>query len=121
MEGGGEAGGGPVRRSRVDSETVAYLSEIVQTAGGLEDAEQKSLMLSNALDEIAGAELRVLSDAECSRLVEEMLALGDINISIKLLTIFSDGDKFFELSSRWDRQPFSPTPFFHQLLIQSHP
>mmetsp|Transcript_15613 Transcript_15613/g.39686 ORF Transcript_15613/g.39686 Transcript_15613/m.39686 type:complete len:782 (+) Transcript_15613:94-2439(+) len=99
MEGGGEAGGGPVRRSRVDSETVAYLSEIVQTAGGLEDAEQKSLMLSNALDEIAGAELRVLSDAECSRLVEEMLALGDINISIKLLTIFSDGDKFFELSS----------------------
>jgi hypothetical protein len=96
-----EGGGGVARRSRVDAETVAYLSEIVERAREVEETEEKSLMLSNALDEIAGAEQRVLSDAECSRLIEEMLTLGDVNLSIKLLTIFSDGDKFFELAARY--------------------
>lgn len=92
--------GGGSRRSRVDAETASYLKEIVEAAKGVEDEEQKTAMFSSALDEIAGIELMVLSDAECSRLVEELVSGGTIHVTIKLLTVFADGDKFFELSTR---------------------
>mmetsp|Transcript_39280 Transcript_39280/g.111208 ORF Transcript_39280/g.111208 Transcript_39280/m.111208 type:complete len:536 (-) Transcript_39280:554-2161(-) len=99
---GSEAAGGQpgrVRKSRVDQETLSYLSEIVETAKGVEDEEERSLMLGNALEEVEAAKLTVLRDAECSHIVEDLISQGSVVVSVKLLSMIADGDTFFELSS----------------------
>ena len=61
-EGSGGAGAN-VRYSRVDNETLEYLKEIISGAKGVEDPEERTAMLSSALDEIAGRLPPVLFDA----------------------------------------------------------
>ena len=50
-------------KSRVEPETLAYLTEVAGHVNSVEDGEEMDLLLTNVLEELSGKELRVAADA----------------------------------------------------------
>ena len=62
---------------RVDPETITYFEELEGHLKTLEDPEEISILISNALEEAQGKEVKVVTDAACSRVLETLLAQAD--------------------------------------------
>jgi hypothetical protein len=117
-DGGGGGGGGhdvvsaggfeDRRKYRVDAETVKYYTEIAalvapptaaasaaaaasgEAAEGM-DAEQRSMLVSNALTEAAGRELHLALDPTCSHVVQSLLAHAPAAALVAYLAPFGTG------------------------------
>jgi nucleolar protein 9 len=88
-------------KSRVEPETLAYLTEVSQHAETLEDEEERDLLLGNVLEELEGKELRVAADAVCSRLLEALLAPAAPRHLVAFLGAFTNADDMYKLAGRW--------------------
>ncbi|KAJ9532879.1 hypothetical protein QJQ45_010985 [Haematococcus lacustris] len=60
--------------SLVPQELSSYLSEVHQHFQTLVDDEERQLLVSNVLQEVAGSEALVTADPVCSRLMESLLS-----------------------------------------------
>ncbi|GFR46342.1 hypothetical protein Agub_g7913 [Astrephomene gubernaculifera] len=100
-EGDADEGGFNRRRNRslVNPETATYLEEVVAHFKTLVDDEERSLLVGNVLEEIAGKEVKVAGDPVCSRHVETLMAAAQAPQLLKFLTSVSDVDGFFSLVS----------------------
>jgi hypothetical protein len=87
-------------KSRVEPETLAYLTEVSEHAATLEDAEERDLLLGNVLEELEGKELRVAADAVCSRLLEALLAPAAPRHLIAFMGAFTAEDDLYKLAGR---------------------
>jgi nucleolar protein 9 len=87
-------------KSRVEPETLAYLTEVSEHLATLEDPEERELLLNNVLDELEGKELRIAADAVCSRLLETLLAPAAPRHLISFLGAFTDEDDMYKLAGR---------------------
>jgi hypothetical protein len=87
-------------KSRVEPETLAYLTEVSAHLETLEDAEERELLLNNVLEELEGKELRVAADAACSRLLETLLAPAAPRHLIAFMGAFADEDAMYKLAGR---------------------
>ncbi|KIY97090.1 puf protein [Monoraphidium neglectum] len=85
-------------KSRVEPETLAYLTEVSEHLATLEDPEERELLLNNVLDELEGKELRIAADAVCSRLLETLLAPAAPRHLISFLGAFTDEDDMYKLA-----------------------
>jgi hypothetical protein len=88
-------------KSRVEPETLAYLTEVSEHAAGLEDPEERDLLLNNVLEELEGKELRVAADAVCSRLLEALLAPASPRHLIAFMGAFTTEDDLYKLAGRY--------------------
>ncbi|KAG2451956.1 hypothetical protein HYH02_003730 [Chlamydomonas schloesseri] len=86
-------------RSQVNPETLTYLEEVVGHFQTLVDDEERSLLVGNVLDELAGKEVKVGSDPVCSRHVETLMASAQAGQLLRFLTSVSDVDGLFTLVS----------------------
>lgn len=59
--------------STVDESVLQYYSEVKEHFDGLDDAEERSRLALNALEEASGRELQIGTDALCSRVLEAFL------------------------------------------------
>lgn len=94
---GGRPGGS---RLEVEAATATYLSEVIGHFGGLEDDEEKALLLGNVLEEIAGKEARVAADPVCSRHLEALLAIAQPAQLSAFLRSIMDGGGMLQLAVR---------------------
>ncbi len=102
-EGGEDGVGGRFgrrNRSQVNPETLTYLEEVVGHFQTLVDDEERSLLVGNVLDELAGKEVKVGSDPVCSRHVETLMASAQAGQLLRFLTSVSDVDGLFTLVSK---------------------
>jgi nucleolar protein 9 len=84
--------------SRVEAETVSYLSEVAEHFATIGDPEEKQLLLSNVLEEIQGKELRIACDAVTSRLLEQLLVGAPASQLMQFLQAFTNEDMMFSLA-----------------------
>lgn len=89
-------------KSRVEPETLAYLTEVSEHLATIEDAEEKELLLNNVLEELEGKELRIAADAVSSRLLETLLAPAAPRHLISFMGAFTSEDDMYKLAGRWD-------------------
>lgn len=61
-------------RTVADDDFRQYLQDIAASLAGEDDAEQRDVIVSNALEEVRGKEVAVATDAECSRHLEALVA-----------------------------------------------
>lgn len=86
--------------SRVDDETVGYLNEVSAHFKTLYDAEERSLLLDNVLEEVAGKEVEIATDAVTSRLLEALLAGASAAQLVQFMQAFADEDNLYRLAGR---------------------
>jgi hypothetical protein len=89
---------GPALASRVEPETVAYLSEVSSHFASLDDPEEKQLLLANVLEELQGKELRIATDAATSRMLEALLASASASQLMQFLQAFTNEDELYKLA-----------------------
>lgn len=87
-------------KSRVEPETLQYLTEVSEHAKTLEDNEERELLLNNVLEELEGKELRVAADAVTSRLLESLLARAAPRHLVAFMGAFTDEDAMYKLAGR---------------------
>lgn len=87
-------------KSRVEPETLAYLTEVSGHLETLEDEEERELLLGNVLEELEGKELRVAADAVTSRLLEALLARAAPRHLISFMGAFTTEDDMYKLAGR---------------------
>jgi len=85
-------------KSRVEPETLAYLTEVSAHLETLDDPEERELLLNNVLEELEGKELRVAADAVCSRLLETLLAPAAPRHLIAFMEAFTTEDAMYKLA-----------------------
>lgn len=86
--------------SRVDSETVTYLTEVSEHFKTLADDEERELLVQNVLEEVAGKELSIATDAVTSRLIEHVLTGASAAQLINFMRAFADEDNLYRLAGR---------------------
>lgn len=86
--------------SRVDSETVTYLTEVSTHLKTLMDDEERDLLIQNVLEEVAGKELDIATDAVTSRLIEQLLAGASMAQLMQFMAAFADEDTLYRLAGR---------------------
>ena len=92
------------RKYRVDAETIKYFQEIAAlaappaAAGAADapdndapDAEQRALLVQNALSEATGRELHLALDPTCSHVVQSLLAAAPASALVAYLAPFGQG------------------------------
>ncbi|KAK9812727.1 hypothetical protein WJX72_002737 [[Myrmecia] bisecta] len=86
-------------RHRLDEETVGYFTEVKTHFDSLEDAEEKSLLVGNVLEEAVGKELKVATDAGCSRILEAFLGSADAAHLGAFTSVFLEGEAWGTLAT----------------------
>ena len=84
--------------SRVEPETLAYLSEVSSHYASLDDPEEKQLLLANVMEELQGKELRIATDAATSRMLEALLAGASARQLMQFLQAFTNEDELYKLA-----------------------
>ena len=108
-EDGADAEDGERPRLLVSSETSEYLQEIVGHFKTLIDDEERSLLVGNVLEEIAGKEALIAADPICSRHVELLMAAAQPQQLLMYLASISEPEAFYAVVSRccstcWGKQ-----------------
>eukprot|EP00879_Flechtneria_rotunda_P023562 GHRR01024927.1.p1 GENE.GHRR01024927.1~~GHRR01024927.1.p1 ORF type:complete len:163 (+),score=22.94 GHRR01024927.1:96-584(+) len=86
--------------SRVEAETVSYLTDVSEHFASLSSAGDKELLMANVLEEIQGRELKIAADAVTSRLLERLLTGASPSQLIQFLQAFTNVDMMFSLAGR---------------------
>eukprot|EP00879_Flechtneria_rotunda_P022286 GHRR01023514.1.p1 GENE.GHRR01023514.1~~GHRR01023514.1.p1 ORF type:complete len:288 (+),score=127.52 GHRR01023514.1:96-959(+) len=84
--------------SRVEAETVSYLTDVSEHFASLSSAGDKELLMANVLEEIQGRELKIAADAVTSRLLERLLTGASPSQLIQFLQAFTNVDMMFSLA-----------------------
>lgn len=91
-------------KSRVEPDTLAYLTEVAAHVGSVEDGEELELLLANVLEELGGKELQVAADAAGSRLLEALLARARPAHLVAFMGAFTSEDVMYKLAGRCGRR-----------------
>lgn len=78
--------------SRPTQEIVKYFEELRQHFDSLDDKEEQSLLVTNALDEANGQESAVAADPGCSRVLEVLLPAAEPQHVAKFFRAVLKGD-----------------------------
>jgi hypothetical protein len=84
----------------VEPELLTYLQEVASTAAGIQDVEERSLLLGNVLEEIGGNEQRIASDAAASRLLEQLLGGASVQHLMAFMGAFEGEEALWNIASR---------------------
>ena len=88
-------------RKRLDSEALAYFHEIRSHFDSLQEAQERTVIADNCLQEAAAKPLQAATDAECSRIIEVLLP----SASEEGLIAFAEGlleeSAWLTLATKW--------------------
>ncbi len=116
-----EAPPSATRQSRVDPETLAYLTEVCEHYSTISDGEERELLVSNVLEEISGKEQRLASDAVTSRMLEQLLEGAPLQQLLRFFQVFCEQDSMYSLAGRWAGFAGMCTGCRRRHLQSSHP
>ena len=91
----------PERVPRATQEIVTYFEELKSHFDSLDDKEEQSLLVANALKEASGQECAVATDAACSRVLEALLPSAEPQQLANFFRAVLKGDGLMALASRY--------------------
>ena len=91
----------PGRLPRATQEIVTYFEELRSHFDSLDDKEEQSLLVANALREASGQECAVATDAACSRVLEALLPLAEPQQLAEFLQAVLEGAGLMAMASRY--------------------
>ena len=94
----------PGRLPRATQEIVTYFEELKSHFDSLEDKEEQSLLVANALEEASGQECAVATDAACSRVLEALLPAAEPHQLAKFFRAVLKGEGLMAMASRYTSQ-----------------
>ncbi len=118
------------RLPRATQEIVTYFEELKSHFDGLDDKEEQSLLVANALEEASGQECAVATDPACSRVLEALLPAAEPQQIAKFFQAVLKGEGLMTMASRCDHLqsvshlyqeflnlffPLLPEPVLHNL------
>lgn len=89
------------RPPRATQEIVTYFEELRSHFDNLDDREEQSLLVANALEEASGQECAVATDAGCSRVLEVLLPSAEPQQLAKFFQAVLDGEGLMGTASRY--------------------
>lgn len=92
--------------NRVDDELKGYLKEVSEAVANAADEEEKELLVENALQEVNGKELKVCTDAECSRMLETLVVAASPKVAVDVLCRLAQRETLFSAATKcapWSR------------------
>ena len=101
FEGPADGAGPPRRLPRATQEIVTYFQELKSHFDSLDDKEEQSLLVANALEEASGQECAVATDAACSRVLEVLLPCAEPQQLAKFFQAVLRGDGLMAMASRY--------------------
>ena len=101
FEGPVDDAGPPGRLPRATQEIVTYFEELKSNFDSLDDKEEQSLLVANALEEASGQECAVATDAACSRVLEALLPCAEPQQLAKFFQAVLKGDGLMAMASRY--------------------
>lgn len=101
FEGPADGAGPPGRLPRATQEIVTYFEELKSHFDSLDDKEEQSLLVANALEEASGQECAVATDAACSRVLEALLPSAEPQQLAKFFQAVLTGDGLIAMASRY--------------------
>lgn len=90
----------PGRLPRATQEIVTYFEELRSHFDSLDDADDQSLLVANALEEASGQECAVATDAACSRVLEALLPSAQPQQLAKFFQAVLKGEGLMAMASR---------------------
>lgn len=90
------------RLPRATQEIVTYFEELKSHFDGLDDKEEQSLLVANALEEASGQECAVATDPACSRVLEALLPAAEPQQIAKFFQAVLKGEGLMAMASRYD-------------------
>jgi hypothetical protein len=85
---------------RVDEALREYLKDIVGVIRGTEEDEERELQVDRVLEEIRGKELKVATDVECSRLLEEVIRSLSQQKAVQLARTLAMRDTLYTMACK---------------------
>lgn len=101
FEGPADGAAPPGRLPRATQEIVTYFEELKSHFDSLEDKEEQSLLVANALEEASGQECAVATDAACSRVLEALLPSAEPQQLAKFFQAVLKGEGLIAMASRY--------------------
>ena len=100
----GSADGPPVpsRLPTATKEIVTYFEELKTHFDSLDDKEEQSLLVANALEEASGQEGAVITDPTCSRILEALLPAAEPQQLIQFFEAVLRGQGLLHIASRYN-------------------
>jgi hypothetical protein len=92
------------RHNTVEQTTVQYFVEVKHHFDGLDDLEEKSRLVENALEEAKGREVEIATDAMCSRVLEVFLSHAPASTFFRFCRAFLGNGKFSTIARRQVRR-----------------
>ncbi len=90
------------RLPRASQEIVTYFEELKSHFDGLDDKEEQSLLVANALEEASGQECAVATDPACSRVLEALLPAAEPQQIAKFFQAVLKNEGLMAMASRYD-------------------
>ncbi|KAL0051826.1 hypothetical protein WJX82_002725 [Trebouxia sp. C0006] len=87
------------RLPRATQEIVTYFEELKSHFDGLDDKEEQSLLVANALEEASGQECAVATDPACSRVLEALLPAAEPQQIAKFFQAVLKGEGLMAMAS----------------------
>lgn len=87
-------------RKRLDLDVLAYFHEIRNHYDSLDSESERSLVADNCLREALKQPLQVATDAECSRIMEVLLASASAMTGLALVEALLEGDTWLTVSTK---------------------
>ena len=81
---------------------MTYFEELKSHFDGLDDKEEQSLLVANALEEASGQECAVATDPACSRVLEALLPAAEPQQIAKFFQAVLKGEGLMAMASRYD-------------------
>lgn len=99
-EQGPPAAGAGRFHSNLGEETLGYFNEIREHLKNIEDDEERQLLADNVLEETAGQEVEIATDAACSRVLESLIAHATAEKKATFLMACVEGDNLGLICTR---------------------
>jgi len=86
--------------SYVDADLKAYLKETSEQVALAEAGEDREMLVANVLEELAGKEMKVATDADCSRMFELIVAACSDDALLGVLQRLASRETLFTVASK---------------------
>ena len=94
------------RLPRATQEIVTYFEELKTHFDNLDDKEEQSLLVANALEEASGQECAVATDPACSRVLEVLLPAAEPQQLAKFFQAVLKDEGLIAMSSRYSHRHY---------------
>lgn len=88
------------RYSRLNQETLQYYREINAHFKSVTDEDEKQLMADNVFEETAGREVEIVPDAECSRVLEQLIPYASTEAFVRFIENCTKDDNLGMICTR---------------------